>query len=191
MGRSKVDARRRILETADALMYAEGVKGVGIDRIIAESGVAKMTLYAHFRSKDQLILAVLQHREEEFMDWFGRAMSRRVEAGESRLAALFAALREWFETPTFRGCAFINASVELADPEHPAAVFAREHKGRFRAFLARLIGDSLGEHAARLTPAVFLLIEGTIVTAEMEHSPEPADVARDAALRLLAPVGPI
>jgi AcrR family transcriptional regulator len=183
------DARRRILETADRLFYAEGVRAVGIDRIIAESGAAKMTLYSHFRSKDDLILAVLQYREEQFMDWFGRSMERHVEAGASRLAAVFATLKEWFETPTFRGCAFINASVELADAQHPGFLFARLHKQRFHAFLARVIEETLSTAAARLAPAIAVLIEGAIVTAVIEGSPGPADVARDAALLLLSQAG--
>jgi AcrR family transcriptional regulator len=180
------EARQRLLETADRLFYSDGVRAVGVDRIIAESGVAKMTLYSHFRSKDDLILAVLHYREEQFMAWFDHAMERHSALGEGRLVALFAALKEWFETPTFRGCAFINASVELADPAHPGSVFAQQHKGRFHAFLAKLIKDSLGKKAARLAPAVALLIEGAIVTALIEGSPLPADIARDAALLLLA-----
>jgi AcrR family transcriptional regulator len=191
MGRIKAasDARQRILETADRLFYAEGVRAVGIDRIIAESGVAKMTLYSHFRSKDDLILAVLRYREEQFMGWFGESMERHVAAGASRLAALFAALKEWFETPTFRGCAFINASVELADATHPGFVFARQHKERFHAFLAGLIEESLGPAAARLAPAVAVLIEGAVVTAMIKGTPGPADVARDAAFLLLSRAG--
>ena len=87
MGRTKAtsDARQRILETADRLFYAEGVRAVGIDRIIAESGVAKVTLYAHFPSKDDLILAVLQYREERFMALFAEAMERH--AGRGRTAS--------------------------------------------------------------------------------------------------------
>lgn len=187
MGRTKTasDARQRLLDTADRLFYAEGLRAVGIDRIIAESGVAKMTLYSHFRSKDDLILAVLRHREEQFLAWFAREMERHTEAGQDRLGALFAVLKEWFESPGFRGCAFINASVELADAGHPGSVFARQHKERFHDFLAKLIEESLGESAARLAPAVALLIEGAIVTAVIRGSSDPAEVAREAAKRLV------
>jgi AcrR family transcriptional regulator len=183
------DARQRILDTADRLFYAEGIRSVGIDRIIAESGAAKMTLYSHFRSKDDLILAVLQHREEQFTSWFEQTMERHTKAGKSRITALFAALKDWFETPTFRGCAFINASVEFADAKHPAFVFARQHKERFYAFLTKLIKETLGNAAARLAPAIAVLIEGAIVTAVIEGTSRPADVARDAALLLLSRAG--
>jgi AcrR family transcriptional regulator len=189
MGRIKTtsDARQRILDTADRLFYAEGVRAVGIDRIIAESEVAKMTLYSHFRSKDDLILAVLQYREKQFTAWFAGAMERNAGAEGDRLGALFAALKEWFETPTFRGCAFINASVELADPAHPGFVHARQHKERFHSFLSGLIEGSLGAEAARQAPAVAVLIEGAIITAVIQGSSRPADVARDAAFRLVSP----
>jgi AcrR family transcriptional regulator len=188
MGRTKSisDARRRILDTADRLFYAEGVRAVGVDRIIAESGVAKMTLYSHFRSKDDLIVAVLQYREEQFTDWFDQTIGRHVDAGASRPAALFSALKDWFDTPTFRGCAFINTSVELADPSHPGFVYARQHKERFHAFLGRLIEEAIGAAAARMAPAIAVLIEGAIVTAVIEGTSRSADVARDAALQLLA-----
>jgi AcrR family transcriptional regulator len=191
MGRTKATShvRQRILDTADRLFYGEGVRAVGIDRIVAESGVAKMSLYSHFPGKDDLILTVLQHREGQFMAWFGQAIDRHIEAGESRLAALFAALKEWFETPTFRGCAFINASVELADAKHPGFCFARQHKQRFQAFLARFIEETLGTAAARLAPAIAMLIEGAIVTAVLEGTSRPADVARDAAFLLLSQAG--
>lgn len=192
MGRTKAtsDAKQRILDTADRLFYAEGVRAVGIDRIIAESGVAKMTLYAHFRSKDDLILAVLQFREEQFTAWFSEAIERNAKAEGGRIGMVFAALKEWFETPTFRGCAFINASVELADPAHPGFAFAREHKQRFRAFLAGFIEESLGTTAAvKFAPAIAILIEGAIVTAVLQGSSEPADVAREAALRLVSQTG--
>ena len=83
--RTKSEARQRIVETAERLFYAEGVRAVGIDRIIAESEVAKMTLYNHFSSKDDLILAVLKYREEKFDGTFEKWMQRHVKKGMGRL----------------------------------------------------------------------------------------------------------
>jgi AcrR family transcriptional regulator len=189
MGRTRAttsEARRRILETADRLFYEEGVRAVGIDRVIAEAGVAKMTLYAHFPSKDDLILAVLRHREAEVMAFFRSAMERHNRNARNSLRAFFAVLKEWFEMPGFRGCAFQNAAVELADPSHPGTEFVRGHKQRFGEFLRGLVVEAVGESAAKVAPAVALLIEGAIVTAVIRGSPEPADVARDAALILVA-----
>ena len=173
------DARRRVLETADRLFYAEGIHAVGIDRIIAEAGVAKMTLYNHFASKDDLIVAVLEHRERVVLDWFGGEIDKRRKKGVKPLDAFFATFKAWLKGPDFRGCAFINASVELADPSHPGAEFAAAHKKRF----GRLIVDAIEAEGGDPTAAraIGLLIEGAIVTAVIEGSPRAADSAREAA----------
>lgn len=183
--RTKSDARQRILETAERLFYADGVRSVGIDRIIAESEVAKMTLYNHFASKDELILEVLRYREEKFDGMFQRWMDRHEKKGMNRLEAFFAALKDWFKSKGFRGCAFINATAELADAQHAGSLFSAEHKERFRQMLEEIITDTAGAKAASVAPAIFMLVEGSIVTAVMQQSSEPADVSRDAAMALV------
>jgi AcrR family transcriptional regulator len=196
MGRRRATtsaARERIVETADRLFYEAGVRAVGIDRIIAEAYVAKMTLYTHFPSKDDLILAVLKHREECVSEFFRSAMARYVRKAKSPLQAFFAALKQWFESPKFRGCAFQNAAIELADPAHAGTEFDRGYKQRFGEFLCGLIEQSVGNEAAQVAPAVTLLVEGAIVTAVIQGTPDAADVARDAALKLvgLCPERPV
>lgn len=187
MGRKRAatsEARERILDTADRLFYEHGVRAVGIDRVIAEAAIAKATLYAHFPSKDDLILAVLQHREKAVLEFFRTAMERHGK--KSLLRAFFAALKEWFESPGFRGCAFQNAAIELADPKHPGAEFVRGHKRRFSELLRGIVEETVGRSAPKLAPAVGLLVEGAIVTAVIQGTPDAADVARDAALTLVA-----
>src|SRR5215813_7141520 len=188
MGRtpSTSEARLRILETADRLFYREGIRAVGIDRVIAEADVAKATLYAHFPSKDDLIVAVLHHREESVLTFFRTAMERHGRRTKDRLSAFFAALKEWFQSPDFRGCAFQNAAIELADPTHPGSEFVRGHKLRFSEFLRGLVEEAVGKSAAKVAPAVALLVEGAIVTAVIQGKPDAADLARDAALKLVA-----
>ncbi len=188
MGRTREpsEARQRILETADRLFYQNGLRAVGVDRIIAEAEVAKMSLYKHFPSKDDLILAVLKHREERVLEFFRSSMKRHAKKAKTSLRAFFAALKEWFESPGFRGCAFQNAAVELADPAHPGAEFVRGHKQRFSRFLRNVVEETVGKAAAKAVPAVTLLVEGAIVTAVIQGSPEAAEVARDAALKLAA-----
>jgi AcrR family transcriptional regulator len=188
MGRTRTtsEPRQRILETADRLFYRDGIRAVGIDRIIAEAEVAKMSLYKHFPSKDDLILAVLEYREEKLLAFFGSAMERHGRRTKDKLRAFFAALRDWFESPGFRGCAFQNAAVELADAEHPGSQFVRDHKRRFQQLLSGLVEDSLGRSAAKVAPAVGLLVEGAIVTAVIQGSSDAAKVAREAALKLVA-----
>ncbi len=179
------EARQRIVETADRLFYQQGIRAVGIDRIIAEAGVAKMSLYKHFPSKDDLILAVLKYREETFQASFQAALEQHGKKLKDPLRAFFAALKEWFESPGFRGCAFINACVELADPAHPATEFVRGYKRRFADSLRGLVEKAVGNKTASVAPAVYLLIEGAIVTAVIQGSPDAIDVAREAALRLV------
>jgi AcrR family transcriptional regulator len=145
-----------------------------------------MSLYKHFPSKDDLILAVLQYREGKVLEFFGAAMERHGRRTKDKLRAFFAALKDWFESPGFRGCAFQNAAVELADRKHPGSDFVKGHKSRFQEFLAGLVEESLGKGAAKVAPAVGLLVEGAIVTAVIQGSPDAVDVARDAALKLVA-----
>ena len=92
--------------------------------------------------------------------------------------------KEWFETPGFRGCPFQNAAVELADPDHQATEFVQGHKQRFSEFLRGLVEETVGT-AAKVAPAVTILVEGAIVTAVIQGNPDAADVARDAALKLV------
>ena len=183
---SDIGVRDRLLNAADRLFYQEGVRAVGIDRVIAEADVAKATLYAHFPSKDDLIVAVLQHREESVSDFMRTAMERHGRRTKDRLRAFFAALKDWFQTPDFRGCAFINAAVELADPDHPGSKYVRGYKERFRGLIDELVEEAVGKAHARLTPAIAILVEGAIVTAVIHGSAGAAQVARDAALALVA-----
>jgi AcrR family transcriptional regulator len=181
----KIDSRQRILDTAAQLFYREGVRGVGVDRIAAESGVAKMTLYHHFRSKDELVEAWLQRRDQEWMNWLEDAVDRR----GSRLITVFDALREWFEKPDFRGCAFINAHAELGSSNAAAAEIVTAHKRSFveyLASLARLEGAAAPESLAR---ELLLLVEGAIVTASIQGDARVADDARSAGAKVIAAHG--
>src|SRR6476646_10673701 len=160
--RETSEARKRILETADRLFYQAGVRAVGIDRIIAEAGVAKMSLYKHFPSKDDLILAALKYREESVLAFFLSSMEGHAKKAKNPLRAFFAALKDFFESPGFRGCPFQNAAVELADPAHAGTEFARGHKQRFSQFLRGLVEETVGKAGARVAPAVNILVEGAI-----------------------------
>lgn len=183
--RRKTSARERILQTADRLFYAEGIHSVGIDRIIAEAGVAKMTLYNHFPSKDDLILATLEYRESIVFDLFEKSMQKHQMRGKSRLDAYFGALEEWFKSLDFRGCAFINAASELANSSHPGMVFSAAHKKRMHDLISESVRETAGQKATEAVPAIALLVEGAIVMAVFQQSSRPAKTAHEAALKLL------
>ncbi|MGF1522752.1 MAG: TetR/AcrR family transcriptional regulator [Leptolyngbyaceae cyanobacterium] len=183
---SRTSARDRILAAASDLFYREGVQNVGIDRIIAESGVAKMSLYNHFKSKDALIAAWLQQRDESWRNWFvDRVETLATDPGE-RLLAIFDALQEWFEQPDFRGCAFINSTIELVDPNHPGYQIAIEHQQAISDYLLSLVKAAELKDPEKLAQQLLVLIEGAIIVTMMQHHSESALSAKQAASTLIA-----
>lgn len=181
----KPSARERILATAAELFYRKGVRNVGVDEIVARSGVAKMTLYCHFKSKDLLIGEFLRERDARWRAWFEETAAERAASPRERLLLLFDLLEEWVQAPDFRGCAFINATIELADPEHPGHAAALEHKRYLRDFLEGAAHDAGAPRSACLAHQLFLLAEGATVAALMGCGAEAARQARAAAEVLL------
>ena len=160
--------RERILHAAHDLFYRDGIRATGIDRVIAQSGVAKVTFYRQFPSKDDLVLAFLEFRHERWMAWFVEALARH---GGS-VAAIAPALAEWFRSGDYRGCAFLNSVGELA-PALPAVLeAARRHKQDMTAAVARLMRPAPGR--ARVARALALAIDGAIVQAQYLASPDAA-----------------
>lgn len=125
----------RILSVAHDLFYRDGIRATGIDRIIADSGVAKKTFYRYFPSKHALIVAFLQYRHERWMTWFEGALTRH---GAS-IEALVPALSEWFRSDEYRGCAFINAVVEVGGTMPEAVAISRRHKQDMTAAIEALL----------------------------------------------------
>jgi AcrR family transcriptional regulator len=175
-------ARDRILDTAKRLFYRDGLRATGIDRIVAESGVAKMSLYRHFPSKDDLIAAFLDWRHDHWTAWFTAAVDTRIARGEG-LAAVADVLGEWFAQEDFRGCAFINAVAETGatdDPRHrEQAVRHKRDLERYLAGLATRLGLAAPDQVAE---EVLLCVEGMIVRAQMDPGPGIVEAGR----RLLA-----
>jgi AcrR family transcriptional regulator len=179
-----VPVRERILDCAAELFYRDGIRATGIDRVIAEAGVAKMSLYNHFAGKDELVLAFLERRDEKWMNWLKERVEREPPT-DKRLTAVFDALHEWFASKDFRGCAFINASVEYADEKSAVAGAALRHKARLRDFLELTARGARMRKPDELAWSLLLLIEGAIVTAQMQGHPAAAKRARKAAATLM------
>lgn len=182
---SKPSARDRIMQAASTLFYQEGVQNVGIDRIIAESGVAKMSLYNHFKSKDALIAAWLEQRDANWREWFQNTVEKRATEPAERLLAMFDALEEWFSQPDFRGCAFINSSVELVDPEHPGYQVAIAHQQALYDYILQLAKVAEIDNPDAVAEQLLLLVEGAIVVAMMRRIPVAAAHAKAAAETLI------
>ena len=178
--------RDRILEVASELFYQHGIRAVGIDTIIAQSDVAKMTFYKHFKSKDLLVLEFLTRRDEVWRAWFESAVQRLAPSPKNRPLAIFDALEQRFSNKTFRGCAFINTMIEMADGDHIAHQAAAEHKQKvLHIFRALLVGAGV-KKSEELAKAFLLLMDGAIVTAVREGKPGSAKAAKKIAAILLS-----
>jgi len=179
-------ARQRLLTTAEDLFYAEGIRAVGVDRLLQESGVGRASFYRHFDGKDALVVAVLEDRDRRWLAWLREAVDTGSRPPAERPLAVFDALAQRFARDDFRGCAFINTMIEMADPDSPAHRVADRHKRRVIDYLAELLEDAGRDDAAELAPEFALLVDGAIVTAVRESSPAAAERARAIAARLLA-----
>jgi AcrR family transcriptional regulator len=180
-------AADRILDTASKLFYQKGIRATGVDRIAADSGMTKMTLYACFGSKEELVRAYLARRDERWRAWFKGAVERHSSRNPSRRPlAIFDALAERLADPDFRGCAFINAMAELDDPEHPAYIAAAQHKASVQDYVRGLLEESGYRDASSLAKRFMVLIDGAMVTASREHSADAARHAREMAASLLS-----
>src|ERR1041384_5541097 len=127
-------ARDRLIDTAISLFNRHGFHATGVDRIVAVAKVAKKTLYAHFPSKEDLILAALSRKRAAFADKFLPQVLAASNDPRERLLALFELAKSWFSDPDFYGCIFINAAVEYSEPSHPINACAREFKTLLRNF---------------------------------------------------------
>ncbi|MEB3278366.1 MAG: TetR/AcrR family transcriptional regulator [Lyngbya sp.] len=183
---SRPCVRDRILAAASELFYKEGVQNVGIDRIIAESGVAKMSLYNHFKSKDALIAAWLQEQDHHWRCWFQAAVERLATTPEDRVLAIFDALQESFEEPDFRGCAFLNSAVELVNPDHPGYQVSLDHQQATFDYILSLVRAAKFPNAEELTQQLVILMIGATVVAMMGRNSKAAVQARQAAATLIA-----
>ncbi|QIS08073.1 TetR/AcrR family transcriptional regulator [Nocardia arthritidis] len=178
-------ARQRLLDTAEELFYAEGVRAVGLERLLQESGVGRASFYRHFASKDDLVVAVLTERDRRWLAWLREAVADKASDPVDRPLAVFDALAERFARDDFRGCAFINTMVEVADRESAAHRVADRHKQHVAEYLAELLAAAGQPDAATLAKEFALLVDGAIVTALREGTPEAAARARAIAERLL------
>jgi AcrR family transcriptional regulator len=177
--------RERILRTASELFYAEGIRAVGVDTIIARAGVAKASFYKHFPSKDDLVVAFLGRRDALLRHWLEQAVEHLSPDPAGRPLAVFDALAQRFASKEYRGCAFINCMVETADRAHAVHHAADDHKREMTQYLGRLLKAAGVPTANELAGEFMLLMDGAIVTALREGSPRAAQSAKRIAATLL------
>jgi AcrR family transcriptional regulator len=180
----KPDARERILDTAYELFSHRGIRDVGIDEVIEQAEVAKATLYRHFRSKDDLVIAFLERREERWtLAWVEAEAKRHGTTPEEQLLAIFGLFDEWFHRDDFEACSFINVLLEMG-PAHRAGQASVRHLASIRSVVR-----GLAEEAALRDPESFahswhILMKGSIVSA-VEGDAEAAQRARTMARLLI------
>jgi AcrR family transcriptional regulator len=159
-------ARERILDTAYELFSRHGTRAVGVDRIIAESGIAKMTLYRNFRSKDDLILAFLDRRDALWTRaWLQAEAERRGASPAERLLAIFDTFEGWFAREDFEGCSFINVMLEVVEPDSPVRQATVAHLESIRAFVRGLAEEAGIEDPDAFARQWHILMKGSIVSA--------------------------
>ena len=156
--------RDRLLETAGALFQRHGFQAVGIDRILAESGVAKMTLYRHFASKDELIAAYLERADTQFWSWANTAMEK-AGTPRAKLIAFFDAVGDLASTPECLGCVFQGAAMAFPEIEHPGHQIAVRHKLAVRKRLTELAREARLTHPDALGAQLALLLDGAWIAA--------------------------
>jgi AcrR family transcriptional regulator len=178
--------RDHLVDTALGLFMRDGYHATGIDRILAEAGVAKMTLYNNFRSKEALIVAALERHDAAFTAWFEARVEALGETPAERLLALFDALDEWVGGDDFHGCPFMKACGEFDDVEDPVHAAALAHKRRIFVYIRGLAEAAGADDPARLAGELFLLLEGAMIVAQMTRDRSTARRARAAAETLVA-----
>lgn len=173
--------REVIVSQALKLFYRDGFNATGVERIIKEAGVSKKTLYNHFRSKDELVLATLRKRDELFRNSIIRETERLGSSPRDRLLTLFDAHHQWFQEKEFSGCMFINASAEFSAQDDPRHIICAEHKRLVRDYIrdqAELAGIKDPEALAR---KLNLLLDGAIVDAHVSGNKDSARIAKEMA----------
>lgn len=185
MPRRSTGTREKILETAGNLFFQQGYHAVGVDTIVRESGVAKMTLYRHFPSKDDLIVRFLEEMNEQFMKWFERSLDEGGDDPRDRILAFFGALQKLVSSPRCFGCPFIMAASEFPEDDSPGHRVSREHKRRMIGRFSRLAAEAGALQPDELAAHLHLLMDGAFSAARMFGVSNPGNSVRSAAEMLL------
>lgn len=185
--------REDLINAAMRVFYRNGFHNSGIDMVLKEAGVSRMTLYNHFKSKDELIVAALRRRDEIFRNRMMQFVEGRTTDPIERIIAVFDYHEDWFCQKDFHGCMFINASAEFADASSTIRRVAADHKGEVLRYLHAQCDAAGLREAAALSEKLFILVEGAIVTAQVVGQVDaggatPSDAAqraKEVALQLI------
>jgi len=178
-------AKARIIAAAAELFYRAGVRAVGIDAVIERAGVAKMSLYRAFSSKDALVAAFLEDADRRYWQWFEGVLARHPGEPRRQLLALFTALAKATRRPDYRGCPFVNTAVEFPEPDHPGRRVAEANKRELRRRLGLLTAALAVPQPDQLADQLLLLMEGAYSLGNTLGQEGPTAAVVAAAERLI------
>lgn len=177
--------REKLLQAAIKLFIKNGFHAVTVDAISEEANTTKKTLYHHFKSKEELILAALRYRDERFRNDFMRVVEGRTENPKDRLLVIFDVLEEWFREEDFYGCIFVTALGEYPEEDTTIRRFCQEAKRLTQNYITSLVEKAELDNAEQLSGQIVLLLEGAITMAQVNNSPLCATQAKQAAKILI------
>jgi AcrR family transcriptional regulator len=180
------DVRQRILDTASTLFYERGVRAVGVDLVVDESGVAKTSLYRHFRTKDDLIVAFLEREDAQFWAQWDEVAARHADDPLAEIEAHMRWIGKRLARANYRGCPQINVAAEFAEADHPSRAVSREHMQAMRKRLAEIARRSGAARPGELAAQLGVLVNGAFVSASMLSPDEATRVLLGSARALLA-----
>ncbi len=179
------ETRDIILDVTEKLIYRHGIAATGMDLLVKTAGVSRKSIYRYFANKDELVIAALERRDERWMRWLRNEVERHEGSG-ARLLGVFSALKAWFGSEDFRGCAFINTSGETGNPQDPVRLLARAHKQKLFEYLLELCKAHGTPAPQQQAAQLLILVDGAITLALIMGDVTAADNAHGMARTLLA-----
>jgi AcrR family transcriptional regulator len=178
--------RDRIVAAAARLFYAEGIRAVSVDAVADKAGITKKTLYYHFRSKDELIAAYLEARDQPTLALYARWFDETTGSPQDKIRGLFTKVAQSASTSKWKGCGFLRTTAELANtPGHPALKVGAAHKKRFEAWLTDALTNEGVDGAAVAARKIVILLDGAVTVMLIHRDPAYVEAAGDAAVSLI------
>lgn len=183
--KTEATPKKKLFQKAARLFYKHGYRAIGVDTIAAESGIGKMTLYRHYPSKDDLIVAYLKDSDELFWNNFEQ-ITKDAATPREKLLAFFESLQEYVNSPACYGCPFLNVATEYPETEYSGHQIALAHKQSVRARFRQLAKEAGAQHPEVLADQLFLLMDGAYMASRMFGAKNPASHLASAARTLIA-----
>lgn len=183
--RAHLSKREQLMKSALELFAKNGIHATGIDTIVEHSGVTKKTLYAHFMSKEELVVAVLHQYDEQARNEIRRQVENGAKTAKGRLLAVFDFAEKWFQQDDFYGCLFINAIGEFSEKSAPIRQICMEYKKSLKGYIRELCEQAGASNPQGLAEELGMLLEGATVTAQVSQNPKTARIAKRVAKVLI------